>query len=157
MTPPIAKSGMKTAISEKVIEMIVKPIWPAPLSAAFERGHPLLDIADDVLDHDDRIVDGRNPTEMVSAISEMLSRLKPATYITENVASSDNGTARLGITVAHNVRRNRKMTMTTRQTVSSIVSCTFAHRGAGYLRAVEHQIDMNRGRDRLLEFLASTP
>ena len=34
ITPPIAKSGMNTAISEKVIEMIVKPIWPAPLSAA---------------------------------------------------------------------------------------------------------------------------
>ena len=24
-------SGMNTAISEKVIEMMVKPIWPAPL------------------------------------------------------------------------------------------------------------------------------
>ena len=34
ITPPIAKSGIKTAISEKVIEMIVKPICPAPLSAA---------------------------------------------------------------------------------------------------------------------------
>jgi len=28
------KSGINTAISEKVIEMIVKPICPAPLSAA---------------------------------------------------------------------------------------------------------------------------
>src|SRR5271169_7164598 len=70
-----------------------------------------------------------NPTEMVSAISEILSRLKPATYITEKVASSDSGTARLGITVAHNVRRNTKMTMTTSPTVSIIVnwtSCTAA-------------------------------
>ena len=65
-----------------------------------------------------------NPTEIVKASSEMLSRLKPARYITAKVASSDNGTARLGITVAHSVRRNRKMTMTTRQIVSSIVSCT---------------------------------
>ena len=32
--PPIKSSGINTAISEKVIEMIVKPIWPAPLSAA---------------------------------------------------------------------------------------------------------------------------
>ena len=64
------------------------------------------------------------PTEMVSAISEMLSRLKPATYMTANVASSDNGTAKLGITVAHSVRRNRKMTMTTRTIVSIIVNCT---------------------------------
>src|SRR6266481_1486737 len=66
------------------------------------------------------------PTEIVSAISEMLSRLKPATYMTENVASSDNGTAKLGITVAHS--------------------------RAGYLSTVQHQIDMDRGRDRLLKF-----
>src|SRR6202040_3863394 len=64
------------------------------------------------------------PTEMVSAISEMLSRLKPATYMTEKVASSDSGTARLGITVAHIVRRKMKMTMTTRRMVSIIVNCT---------------------------------
>src|SRR5215467_743449 len=64
------------------------------------------------------------PTEIVNAINEMLSRLKPATYMTENVASRDNGTARDGITVAHSVRRNKKITMTTRQIVSSIVNCT---------------------------------
>ena len=40
------------------------------------------------------------------------------------VASSDSGTARLGITVAHRVRKNRKITMTTRATVSIIVNCT---------------------------------
>src|SRR5712691_12152323 len=64
------------------------------------------------------------PTEMVSAISEMLSRLKPATHMTAKVASNDKGTAMLGITVAQIVRRNRKMTMTTRVIVSIIVNCT---------------------------------
>ena len=34
MMPPMKKSGMNTAISEQVIEMIVNPICPAPLSAA---------------------------------------------------------------------------------------------------------------------------
>ena len=34
MMPPMNNSGMNTAISEKVIEMMVKPIWPAPFSAA---------------------------------------------------------------------------------------------------------------------------
>ena len=34
MIPPIKNNGMNTAISEKVIEMIVNPIWPAPFSAA---------------------------------------------------------------------------------------------------------------------------
>ena len=32
--PPISNTGMKTAISENVIEMMVKPISRAPLSAA---------------------------------------------------------------------------------------------------------------------------
>ncbi len=34
MMPPMNNSGMNTAISEKVIEMIVNPIWPAPFNAA---------------------------------------------------------------------------------------------------------------------------
>ncbi len=37
MMPPMNSSGMNTAISEKVIEMMVKPICPAPLSAASKR------------------------------------------------------------------------------------------------------------------------
>ena len=32
--PPISSSGMNTAISEKLIETMVKPISPAPFSAA---------------------------------------------------------------------------------------------------------------------------
>ena len=32
--PPMNSSGMNTAISEKVIDTMVKPIWPAPFSAA---------------------------------------------------------------------------------------------------------------------------
>src|ERR1700730_18930805 len=64
------------------------------------------------------------PTEIDSAINEMLSRLKPANHITAKVASSDRGTAKLGITVAQTVRRNTKITITTRAIVSSIVNCT---------------------------------
>ena len=32
--PPIRNSGMNTAISDSVIDMMVKPISPAPFSAA---------------------------------------------------------------------------------------------------------------------------
>ena len=32
--PPISSSGMNTAISEQLIETMVKPISPAPFSAA---------------------------------------------------------------------------------------------------------------------------
>ncbi len=36
------------------------------------------------------------PVEMVSAISDKLSRLKPSKYITAKVPTSDSGTDRLG-------------------------------------------------------------
>ncbi len=55
--PDMNSSGMNTAISEKVIEMMVKPIWPAPLSAASNGAVAGLDVADDVLDHDDGVID----------------------------------------------------------------------------------------------------
>ncbi len=34
MIPPISRSGMNTATSEMLIDMMVKPISPAPLTAA---------------------------------------------------------------------------------------------------------------------------
>ena len=43
-----------------------------------------------------------------------------------NVAISDTGSAIEGITVAHSLRRNRKITITTSATVSSSVNCTSA-------------------------------
>ena len=51
------RSGIRTAISETVSEMMVKPISPAPCSAACERLIAALDVAGDVLDHHDRVVD----------------------------------------------------------------------------------------------------
>ena len=47
------------------------------------------------------------PVEIVSAISDRLSRLYPIRYITPNVPISDTGTATLGIKVARPLRRNR--------------------------------------------------
>jgi len=44
--------------------------------------------------------------------------------MTAKVATSESGTAMLGMTVAHNVRRNRKITTMTRPIVSIIVNCT---------------------------------
>ena len=55
--PPISSSGMNTATSEKLIETMVKPISPAPLMRRLHRLHALLDVAEDVLQHHDRIVD----------------------------------------------------------------------------------------------------
>src|SRR5579862_5790030 len=64
------------------------------------------------------------PTEIVSAISEMLSSEYPTAYMTPKVASSDSGIATLGMTVAHRVRRKMKMTSTTSAIVTIIVNCT---------------------------------
>ena len=50
-------SGMNTAISDSVSEMTVKPISRAPRSAASSGDLAVLDVAHDVLDHDDGVVD----------------------------------------------------------------------------------------------------
>src|SRR5438034_3561752 len=65
-----------------------------------------------------------NPVEIVSAINVRLLRLYPSRYITPNVPTIDSGTATLGIIVAAKFRRNRKITITTRATVSINSNCT---------------------------------
>ena len=57
MIPPMKMSGMNTAASEIVIERMVKPTSSAPSSAACIGCFALLDVADDVLEHHDRVVD----------------------------------------------------------------------------------------------------
>src|SRR6266436_9518081 len=66
------------------------------------------------------------PVAIVSAISERLLRLKPARYITAKVPTSDSGTDKLGIRVADGLRRNRKITTTTRITASPSSNSTSA-------------------------------
>ncbi len=55
--PPISSSGMNTAVSDRVIETMVKPISCEPIMRGLERPLALLDVAVDVLDHDDGVVD----------------------------------------------------------------------------------------------------
>src|SRR5215468_9853086 len=65
-----------------------------------------------------------NPTESVNASSVMLLMEKPNTYIAAHVPISDTGTASEGMMVAESERRNRKITMMTRTTAMTSVSCT---------------------------------
>src|SRR4029077_6181705 len=67
-----------------------------------------------------------NPVEMVSAISDRLSRLNPAIYMTAKVPTSDSGTERLGIKVADGLRRKTKITATTRTIASPSSNSTSA-------------------------------
>ena len=64
------------------------------------------------------------PVAMVSAISDRLSRLKPNWYMIASAPISDSGTDRLGMIVAGMLRRNRKMTITTRPTASASSNST---------------------------------
>ena len=75
--PPMNSTGMNTAISDSVIEMMVKPISREPLMAACERFLAGLDVADDVLQHDDGVVDDeadrqrqRQQRQVVQAVAE---------------------------------------------------------------------------------------
>ena len=58
------------------------------------------------------------PVAMVSAMSERLSRLKPAKYMMPKEAISDSGSVTPATMVALSVRRNKSTTITTRTTLS---------------------------------------
>ena len=64
------------------------------------------------------------PTAMVSAISDRLSRLKLSRYIAADEPSSASGTVTLGMSVAQKLRRNSRITITTRPMVSTSVNST---------------------------------
>ncbi len=65
---------MKTATSEMVIEMMVKPIWRAPFSAAW-KGESPFSIKRTMFSITTIASSTTKPVETVSAMSERLSRL----------------------------------------------------------------------------------
>ncbi len=64
------------------------------------------------------------PVAMVRAIRVRLLSEKPSRYITPKVPTSESGTATLAMKVAGRLRRNRKITSTTRATASSSSNST---------------------------------
>ena len=77
--PPIMRMGMKTAISDMLMEKTVKPISLAPLSAAAIGLHAVFEMAGDVLHHHDGVVhheaggDGeRHQREVVERVAEQV-------------------------------------------------------------------------------------
>ena len=77
------------------------------------------------------------PTDSASASSVMLLMEKPNAYIAAKVPISDTGTASEGMMVADALRKNRKITMTTRITEIIRWNCT---------SATESRIDKERSR-----------
>ncbi len=121
--PPMNKTGMNTATSERVMDRMVKPISREPRIAAFMGDSPIsmwrtmfssMTIASSTT----------KPTDSTSAISDMLSKLKSIRYITAKVPTIDMGSARLGIIVARTFRRNRKITSTTNPSARTNVNLT---------------------------------
>ena len=114
---------MNTAISENVIETMVKPISRAPFSAA-SNGRMPPSMWRTMFSSMTMASSTTKPTDSVSASNVMLLIENPNTYIAAQVPISDTGTANAGIMVAETVRRNRKITITTRQIAIASVSCT---------------------------------
>ena len=98
------------------------------LAGAFERRFSglktFLDVALDIFQHDDGVVDNKANGDRLRPMSDRLSRLKPARYIKAKVPTSAKGTVTLGIMVAERLRRNRKITKTTSAMVNIKVNCT---------------------------------
>jgi len=121
--PPISSTGMNTAISEKVIDTMVKPISREPFSAA-SNGRIPPSIWRTIFSSMTMASSTTNPTDSVSASSVMLLMEKPNAYIAAQVPISDTGTAKAGMMVAETLRRNRKITMITSEIAIASVSCT---------------------------------
>ena len=118
-------TGRNTVAREMVMDTMVKLISREPSRAAARADFPI-SMWRTMFSSMTMASSTTNPTESVRAISEMLSRLKPSTYMAAKVPTTDMGRARLGMIVAGILRRNRKMTMTTRHTVSTRVNFTSA-------------------------------
>ncbi len=112
-SPPISRTGMKTAIRESVMDMMVKPISRAPLSAA-SNGRMPDSMWRTMFSSMTMASSTTKPTDSVSASIVILLMEKPSAYITAKVPMSETGTASPGMMVAGSLRRNRKITRMTR-------------------------------------------
>ena len=73
--PPMKRIGMKTAASEIVIDRIVKPISRRAVHRRLERLLAHLHVPDDVLQHDDRVVDDEADGERERHQREVVERV----------------------------------------------------------------------------------
>ena len=86
----------------------------------------MLDVAIDVLDHDDGVVDDEADGDGERHQRQIVEAEKFIRYIAANEPASASGTVTLGMSVAQKLRRNKRITITTRQMVSTSVNSTSA-------------------------------
>ena len=122
-SPVMNRSGIKTAISETVSEITVKPISLAPRSAAENAFSPfsmwrtmfsIMTMASSIT----------KPVPIVSAMSDRLSSEKPQNHMMPKVAIIDRGSATPAMMVARTVRRKMSTTVMTSATLKISVNCT---------------------------------
>ena len=122
--PPMNSTGMNTATSE----MRHRHDGEADLARAVERGLQRrlahLHVADDVLQHHDGVVHHEADGQRERHAARGCPGCSRAGTSPQNVPTIDIGSARLGMSVADRLRRNRKITSTTSASASTSVNCT---------------------------------
>ena len=113
--PPMNSSGMNTATSEMLIEITVKPICRAPGERRLHRRHAPLHVADDVLDHDDRVVDHEADRDGQRHQREIVEREAERTTSPASVPQIDSGTVTPAAMVGISRRMNSSTTSSTRR------------------------------------------
>ena len=121
--PVMNSSGMKTAISETVSEITVKPISLAPRSAASNGSSPS-SMCRTIFSIMTMASSTTKPVPMVSAISDRLSSENPQNHMIPKVAISESGSATPAMMVARTVRRKMSTTVMTSATLRMSVNCT---------------------------------
>ena len=119
-TPRRNRIGMNTAVSDTVIVRIVNAISPDPVRAA-SSGEAPRSMCRTMFSSMTIASSTTKPSERTSAIIDRLSSVKPSSFMTAKVPSTENGSASAGMSVADQLWRNRKITPITSTTVSAIV------------------------------------
>ena len=147
MMPPIRSSGISTATSDTLIDTMVKPISLAPLNAAASGLSPVLDIARDVLQHHDGVVDDeadgdrqRHQRQIVEGIAERPHQRAGAEQRQRH--------RHAGMTVAQKLRRKTKITITTSSDGDQERDLHVLDRGADGQGTVADDLDLDRRRNR---------
>ncbi len=146
----MSSSGMNTATSESVIDSTVKPTWRAPVIAAWIGGSPS-SMRRAMFSTTTMASSTTKPVAMISAISDRLFRLKSHRYTTAKVPISETGTARLGISVARPLRRNRKTTRITSATEIEQGQLGLFQRRTDRRAAIVHHVQLDLRPEQFLQ------
>ena len=103
--PPIKIKGIKTAINDRLIAMTVNPTSLAPCIAAGSAFIPA-SIWREIFSSTTIASSITNPVEIVNAIKDKLSKVKPKKSISAKVPSKDKITATPGIIMPSKLPKN---------------------------------------------------